>query len=57
MREDESEHYFRLAFEGTARKSLVIRQIYDFLAFSGDVGGLYGTLVLLGFFYNFLFNQ
>lgn len=56
IRDNDKHGYIRIEYKGTTRKTEATRTRYGILDFGEDVGGLYGTLYLIGGIYNFLFS-
>ena len=45
-----------MEYRGTTRQTEAFRTRHDLLEFFENVGGLYGTLYIIGGVYNFLFS-
>ena len=50
-------NYFHLRLEPSAQRTQKSRTVYDIMTFLSDAGGLYGSLVILGFVYQSLFGD
>ena len=56
-RETFAEPLIKFAIGGTNRRTKHSRQVYDFMAFASDIGGLYGTFFFIGLALNLFFNR
>ena len=46
-----------MEFGGSAQKTQAIRRIYGIMEFLSDLGGLFGTLFLIGYLYSFVYSR
>ena len=52
----QGEPYFTIDLKVSPRKVLSTRQLYGIMEFLSDMGGLFGTLVLFGYLYEFIYS-
>ena len=46
-----------IVFRSSIRQTKSFRRVYSIMEFLADLGGLYGSLVLLGVFYSFFYSR